>query len=155
MLNNRTRKPNVCLGLLEVAQLVQRGSVTAEWSGETSEPAQVLDPQLLPCAASGTRPWIGFTCQPSRNPTHLPLPAGLLPQKGLNGSCATGRVGEPQPLGAAVNRHRPHCETAPQESLQTPRERAHPFPQTHRRANKQHRGWQGKRSEDKRTEGQD
>lgn len=150
MLNNRTRKSNACLCLLVVAQLLQRGSVTTEWSGETSEPAQLLDPRLLPWAASGAHPWIGFTCRPSRNPTHLPLPTGLLPQKGLNGSCTTGRRGEPQPLAAAVNWHRPHCETTPQESLQTPRERAHPFLQTHRRANKQHRGWQGKQ----RTKGQ-
>lgn len=53
---------------------------------------------------------------------------------------------------AALNRLRPCHETAPQENLQTQSERAYPFLQTHGRPNKQHRGWQGKRSEDKRTE---
>lgn len=168
LLNNRIRKPNVCLCTLVVPQLLRGGSRAAgEVTGYSrAKPSGELCSAARSPASPSGRFWSLSGTQlnlPAQKKTsssssahRSPIPEGAewAGVPGGEAALAQGRWGtHTPPSTAVVNRLRPCRKTTPQENLQTRSERAYPFLQTHPRPNKQHRGWQGKRSEDKRTEG--
>lgn len=164
------RKSNVCLCTLVVRQLLGGGGAEGllegcGWSNRrcwipcstAGSPASPLGHfwslpinQLIMPAQQKTSPSSSAYWSPTSEGAESALGRGSAGQGGWVNLTHT-HPPQQQPWTTSGRAMKPH----PEKNLQTPSERAYPFLQTHRRPNKQHRGWQGKRSEDKRTESSD